>query len=95
MTTNEMFLKALKKLSKENPEFVSMTEAMSVDELKKEISLRAQQRESVLQAKSEDEQLTELKEQVKELSAPYNESSNALKLKITFLYLLLKQQSGE
>lgn len=93
--SNEQFVKLLKRLQKENPEFVASVESMSLDELKKEISLKSQQKEEVKASQKEDEQLNEAKELVKELNAPYRESLKALSDKITFIYLTMKNVSGE
>ena len=72
--------------------FLSMTESMSTEELKKELSILANHREEVNFAKAGDEELKQAKDAVKELAGPYNDAVKALNVKMAFVHILLKER---
>ena len=86
-------VKLEKEIAKFNESFTSevrsMTETQAKDVLARE-SLRAQE---ISQAKSDDDQLTEAKMTVKEMSAPYNEALKKQKQKIEFIVKILEEKT--
>lgn len=90
--TKEFKLK--KKLQKKHPNFVEVAEAMSLQELKGSMSKYARYKVEVEQALKNDEEIVRLNETLKELKAPYRDTLTALKEKMQYIYILLKEQEG-
>ena len=84
---NEIFKE---KVRKDYPDFVKATEGLPLDALKKKLTTYAKYREETTLAQKNDKKLEAAKDTVKELNAPYNDALKALKAKMAFIYLLLK-----
>lgn len=84
--------KLILKVKKDYPEFVDSVEHLQLKELEKTFSIYSQHREETLQAKENYQELNELKEKVKELSGPFNDTLKALKVKLAYMYLLIQKQ---
>lgn len=84
-----------KKCQKDYPEFTDQVDTLSVQELEKNIIRYANYREETELEKQKDPDLQRAKETVKELSAPYNDTLKALKLKMAYLYLLVGERGAE
>lgn len=91
---NEMILNLVKKLEKISPEFIDSINSSSAKDLESSMSIYSKHREDTSIAKQSDEALNDAKDQVKELSAPYNETQKILKLKIKLIHLMLKEKNG-
>lgn len=83
------------KIEKEYPNFVEGLEGLSKEDLEKNLLIYAKHREQTEYAKRNDDELNELKEQVKELQAPYNDTLKALKAKMGYLNVLLMESLSE
>ena len=78
------------KVGKDYPDFVQATQGLSAEDLRKKLLTYSKYREETSLAQSNDVKLQAAREQVKELNAPYKDALKALKAKIAFIYLLLK-----
>lgn len=92
---NSKELSIKEKCQKDYPEFTDQVDGLSVQEIEKNIIRYANYREETELEKQKDLDLQKAKEEVKELSAPYNETLKALKLKMAYLYLLAGEKSDE
>lgn len=81
-----------KKVEKEYEMFAELANAMGLEEIDKNILMYAKHREDTEMAKKIDTDLNNAKESVKELSAPYNEALSVLKLKLSYLNIILKER---
>lgn len=95
MSRSDKELALIKKVQKEFPHFVNGLGGLSVEELDRNVSIYANHREENLLARDADEELSRAKELKKELEAPYNDAEKALKLKLTYLHLLIKDKKEE
>jgi hypothetical protein len=78
-------VKLEKTIEENDSSFCGEVRGMTVSQLKDVLALVSMQRESVVKAKEDDEELISLKAQVKEISAPYRESLKKLQDKIKFI----------
>jgi len=88
----------LVKLEKEiikngNEQFCGEVRGMTLQQVKDTLAIESQNFEVVVKAQDEDEELNRLKEDLKELKAPYLESKKAIKTKIRFLVGMLEEKS--
>lgn len=81
------------KVKKDNPEFVSEVASLSVQELDKRLSDLAKGAEDIRDARDADEDYQNVKEQVKEMGAPYRDSLKAVTLKTRYIISLIKEKS--
>ena len=81
-----------KKVQKKFPDFTSTADGMSLEDIKKNLSLYANYREQTELAKKKDEDLEKARESVKFIAGPYNDTIAALKLKLSYLHLLLAEK---
>lgn len=82
-----------KEIAKHNESFAGEVRGMTETQLKDtlaRISLRAQE---IIQAKQDCDELTEAKQTVKEISAPFNEALKKEKQKIEFLVRILEEKT--
>lgn len=83
----------LEKVRKKFPDFINVIDGLSVQDLEKNLLIYAKHRETVTLAMKKDEELEKAQELVKELKAPYNETLTALKLKMSYLNILIDSGS--
>jgi len=93
--TQEQAVKLRKKMQKEYPNFVEVIDVMQVSELKQAMSKYANYSEETKMALKCDEEINALKEQVKELSAPYKDALKALNAKMAYVHICLKEKDIE
>jgi hypothetical protein len=86
------FYELKKKVQKKHATFCEAVDGLSLEDLRKNMLMYAKYKEETLTAKENDEELKSAKAQVAELSGPYNDTLNALKLKISYIYALLAEQ---
>ena len=77
------------------PEFVDEVVSLSVDDLNARLSRLAKDNEANEEAKEEDDELTEARELVTELSAPYREAKKFIRLRSKYIIQLLKEKGAE
>jgi len=88
---NEKELALKKKAQKDYPAFVDAVEGLSTEELKSNLTRYAKYREETELAKKKDEELERAKDLVNELSAPYNDTLKALKIKMAYINILMEE----
>lgn len=81
------------KCEKDYPEFTDALNGLDLETLKKNLSKYAEYREETLLAKDKDADLREAKDKAKFLAAPYNDALKAIKLKLAYLHVLIKEKS--
>ena len=79
-----------KKFRKKFPDFVNATDGLCLEDLNKKLLTYSKYREETELAKQNDQKLNDAKELASELSAPYRDTLNALKMKLAYLHLLIK-----
>lgn len=84
---NDKFQKMFRK---KFPDFVIATDSLCAADLNKKLLTYSKYREETELAKKNDQKLNNAKEEVSELGAPYRETLNALKMKLAYLHLLIK-----
>lgn len=80
------------KVQKDYPEFTDSVDSLKLADLESNMLQMAKYREETEMAKKKDEELEKAKAEVKELQAPYNDALKALKLKMAYLGLLIKDR---
>ena len=95
MSDADLQVKEVTKLEKylirqKDSQFVKDLRALTKDQLKKKMQDQAIYRQETVTAKMEDEELKSLKEKVKDLQAPYNDSLKMNDKISRFVSLLLK-----
>lgn len=73
-------------------EFVEEVQALNSVDLNNRLAQMAKHAEEVINTKENDERLNEVREELKQLNAPYRDSLKALKLKNKYIILLLKDR---
>lgn len=91
--TQEQAVKLKKKMQKEYPNFVEVTDVMTLSELKKSMSKYANYAEETKLALKCDEEINNHKEVVKELSAPYKDALKALNAKMAYVHIAMKDKA--
>ena len=84
-----------KKMRKEHGEFVDVVQGMSVEDLDSRLLGLAKHQEEVDEAISSNEQILLMKERLKELVGPFKDTKKALKMKMKYLHLLIKEKGGK
>jgi len=84
--------KIKQKVEKDFSSFSDVVNNMGKEELEKELFRLANYREEVQLAKGEDEGLKNAQEEVRAMAGPYNDTLKALKLKSTFIHIILKER---
>ena len=85
----------IKKAQKDYPTFTDSVDGLQVADLEKHLLRNAKYREETVLAKSKDEEIEQLKKQIKELSAPYNDALKALKVKLAYLNVIIQDKKAE
>lgn len=80
----------MKKVQKKFPDFTDNVDSLPLDELEKNMLIYAKHRESVEWSRKQDIELTRAQEAVKDLQAPYKEALSAIKLKMSYLNMLIE-----
>jgi len=88
---DEELMKLEKKIGTEK---ANSYRGMTTDELDKELFRLAKYREEVHESQKNDVKLTEAKDKVKFMNAPYNETKRALSNQARFVYLTLLEKGG-
>lgn len=83
------------KVEAEFPEFVHSMWTLSVVDLEKRLSDYAKGRADTKEAKKVDVELEEARKVVTELSAPYNETLNAIEKKSKYIVELIREKGGQ
>jgi len=86
--------KLKKKIQKKHPNFVEVVESQSAADLKQSMSKYARYAVEVRMALKSDETIQGAEAALKELKGPYNDTLTALKEKMDYVYILLKEQEG-
>ena len=86
-------LAIIKKAQKEFPSFTDLVDSMGSEDLKSNLCKYADYREQTQLAMAKDEELKMSQEKVKELKAPYSETISALKLKLSYIHVLLADKT--
>lgn len=84
-----------KKVGKKYPTFVESLDGLSVQDLEKNMLIYSKHKENTELAQKLDLELQEAKDRVTELKGPYTDALSALKLKLAFINILIKEGSGE
>lgn len=88
-----------KKVQKAYPEFIEAVDGLAVDDLKKKLLSYAKENEVVqahVKAISEPgEALYLAKAAVSEITGPINDTKKAIKLKMSYLVLLIEEKGGQ
>lgn len=85
-------VKLEKSIQEHDESFCGEVRGMTEVQLKDALARLSMQNESVVKAKEDDSELNELKDQVKELTAPYRESMKKLKSKIKFVVGIMEEK---
>jgi hypothetical protein len=91
---NDKDEKFVKKMQKDHKHFLESVDGLPVFELEKNITIYAKHREDTENGRRQCKPLNDAKELVSELSAPFNDALNALKLKLRYLNLLIQFKNG-
>lgn len=91
--TKELAVKT--KAQKDYPEFTDSVDHLKIEELESNMLRMAKYREETEMAKKKDEVLEKAKNEVRELSAPYNDALKALKIKMAYLGILIQEKKGD
>jgi molecular chaperone GrpE (heat shock protein) len=94
MTKESRKLDFKQKVAKEFPEFVSVVDGMSLEELDQRLLSLAKHQEEVAEALAQHEEINRLKEQLKELKADFTDTQKALKMKMKYIHQLMKEKGG-
>jgi len=90
----EKEFKLKKKIAKKHPNFVEVVEGLSAADLKQSMSKYARYAVEVRMALKNDETIQNTEAALKELKGPYNDTLKALKEKMDYVYMLLKDKEG-
>jgi hypothetical protein len=94
MTKESRKLDFKQKVAKEFPEFVSVVDGMSLEELDQRLLSLAKHQEEVAEALAQHEEINRLKERLKELKADFTDTQKALKMKMKYIHQLIKEKGG-
>lgn len=84
-----------KKLEKIHHGFAQTVAGLSVKDLEQNLLMYSKHNEDTLQELRTSKAIKNAQEQLKELKGPYGDMLKALKLKMSYIHLLIKEQSGE
>ena len=82
-------------IAKENEGFCGEVRGMTLSQVKDTLARLSMDIQAVDQAKENDEELADLKGQVKEIEAPYRESKKKLQKKVKFVVAMLEEKNIE
>ena len=83
------------KMRKSYPEFVDSLNENDVESLERNLLIYAKHRSDTELAQKMDKELQEAKELARQLNAPYSEALKAIKAKIEYIHLVMKERKGE
>jgi len=84
-----------KKMQKSDPTFTDSVDGLPAADVKQNILIYSKHLHDTEMALKNDEEVQETAEILKELKAPYTETSKMLKSKIQYLHLILKDKEIE
>jgi hypothetical protein len=84
-----------KKLQKKDSTFTDSVDGLSAVDLKANILIYSKHLHNTEMALKNDDEIRDMSEQLKELKAPYSETSKMLKEKINYLHIILKDKEIE
>ena len=84
-----------KKLEKIHHGFADTVAGLPVKDLEQNMLMYAKHLEETNEALRNSKDIKEAQETLKELKAPYSDMLKALKLKMSYLHLLMKEKTGE
>jgi hypothetical protein len=84
-----------KKVAKKFQSFVEALDGLSVQDLEKNMLIYSKHKEDTELAQKRDKELQEYKDKVSDLSAPYRDALSALKMKLAFINIIIKEANGE
>lgn len=93
--SNDKLEKLKSKVEREFPEFTSVVDGMSVEELDARLLALAKHQEEVDEALANNQELEQLKERIKEIKEPFMSTKKALKLKMKYVHALIKEKGGQ
>lgn len=82
-----------KKVQKDNPSFTDSVDGLTVTDLEKNLLMYAKHKEDTEMALKEDEEIKDTQEKLKELKGPYSDALKALKLKMAYLNILIREKT--
>jgi len=94
MSNQEKEMKIREKCQKDFPEFVETVDSMAAEQLMKNMLNYSKWREETTLEMSKDEALQAAKDVAKELAAPYRDTLGALKTKMAYMYVLLREKGA-
>jgi len=77
------------------PDFIEATAGLSVEDLELKLSTYAKSQEEIIVSQEEDTKLSDTKELLKELNAPYGDAKKAIRLKMRFIIAAIKDAGGK
>jgi len=93
--SQEIDVKMKTKVQKQFPDFVEMVDSMNVDALEDRLNIYAKELEKVKKAQEADTDLSNAKELVSELGAPYRDAKKAIELKTSYIISLIGEKGGD
>jgi hypothetical protein len=84
-----------KKLEKIHHGFAQTVAGLPLKDLEQNLLMYAKHNEDTQHALRNSKEIKEAQEQLKELKAPYSDMLKALKLKMSYIHILMKEQAGE
>lgn len=84
-----------KKLEKIHHGFANTVAGLPVKDLEQNLLMYSKHNEETQQALRTSKEIKNAAETLKELKAPYSDMLKALKLKMSYIHLLIKEQNGE
>lgn len=85
----------MKKIEKIHQGFADTVEGLPTKDLENNMLMYAKHAEDTLEALRKSKEIKDAQEQLKELKGPYSDTLKALKLKMAYLNLLIKEKNGE
>ena len=84
-----------KKIEKIHHGFAATVAGLPVKDLEQNLLMYSKHNEETLQELRNSKPIKDAQEQLKELKGPYSDMLKALKLKMSYIHLLIKEQTGE
>jgi len=82
-----------KKVQKDNPTFTDSVDGLTVADLEKNMLMYAKHKEDTEMALKEDDEIRDTQEKLKELKGPYNDATKALKMKMAYINILIREKT--
>ena len=84
-----------KKVEKKFPQFVESIAGLNVGDLEKNLLIYSKHQQDTELARKLDTELQDAKETVKDLGGPYRDTLSALKMKLAYIHILMKEKDGD